>query len=286
MIQRESSSHRFVPLSSLAAIVLWLLAGISAVVLGGRAVAGAFDEPVHGLIPCIATSIGLASSLIAWQLYVRITVSVTPMQRLLIGLFSLVPTAVIGFSTALQSSPVSLGVTTGLLLIGLVVVVVCEAMRIDVGQTNMSQSVTPIASSVSAFDVPADEAPLFPEEPSPIPTEDTDRWNSEPGQSNLIQRITRSREADGSEMIEATLAATFAAGAKEVAIHFPIHPVLSGTLHVECEPLDDSEVTVAVTTVQLYGIRIEMKRSKGFNEALTVPVGIAVTASSAVANVA
>jgi hypothetical protein len=90
-----------------------------------------------------------------------------------------------------------------------------------------------------------------------------------------VQQFVRRQTSDGCEQIEAVLLAHFAPGERETVVHLPIHPNLKGSPHVECEPLDGSPVSTTVTTVQPYGIRIEVKRTAPTDE-LTVPLGVEI----------
>ncbi len=279
MSQSEQTTDPTLDLRRLTAIGLWLLTGIAAVVFGCRAVVGAFDAPISPVLPFLTTSSAMLACTCAWRMHALATASHTAMQRLSSGLLSLVPVAVIGFSTSVHAAPLALGITTGLLLIGLVAVVTFEVLRIDV----------------------TDQMPIGVEEHSAVPLRpaaaeeslDLPHLMSEPGtmndasdSGNIVQRITRRRNDDGSELIEAELRATFAVGEKETAIHLPIHPVLTGTPLVECEPLDESDVTVSVPLIQPYGIRIEVKRTERLQERLTVSVGVAVMTGRVIADVA
>ena len=283
MSQWESLLARFAPFVVPTAVMLWGLTAMAALLLCARAVAGAFDEPVNGLIPCLTATVALVATLGAWQLCTRAADSLTPMQRLGIGLSSLASPCVIGYSTSVQASPMSLGVTTGVLLIGLVVVIFDASMRVSIEMTalpvgNSNSDATPMGtmpmSQLTAEErrEPADEIVDQSERPADL--------------SHFTQRLMRTRDTEGGETIEATLDAVCGVGEKVVALHLPIHPVLTGTLEVECEPLDDSDVTVAITTVQPYGIRIEVRRSSRLDEELTVPVGISIIASGLFVNVA
>src|SRR5690606_35636617 len=102
----------------------------------------------------------------------------------------------------------------------------------------------------------------------------------------IVQQITRRREHDGSERIDAVLRATFGPDERETVLHLPIHPALVRTPYVECEPLDDSPVSMEVTETRPYGVRIEIKRLTGTGQSLSVPIGIEISAVAAVSNVA
>ncbi|MEZ6052744.1 MAG: hypothetical protein R3C02_15365 [Planctomycetaceae bacterium] len=187
----------------------------------------------------------------------------------------------------MHASPISLGVTSGILLIGLVVVIFDAAMRVSIEMTELTEATS--ASTSTSCTSPMDAmsiSRLAGEERREAADMFVDHSERPADLSHFTQRLMRTRDTEGGETIEATLDAVFGIGEKVVALHLPIHPVLTGTLEVECEPLDDSDVTVAITTVQPYGIRIEVRRSSRLDEELTVPVGISIIASGLIANVA
>lgn len=266
-----------------AALILRTLTGVAAVVLAARAIAGAFDLRVHAVIPCLSTVTALLASLSAWHLHESSVAESSPQRRLLRGFLSLVPAAVIGFSVSVNASPVALGITTGLLSIGLVTVVVAEAMRSDAQTAQSIDSRTDGQVDESAIE----HARNGPEAHALAETSTfAETLMEHDSSANVEQRIVRRHNSDGTESIEAELVAVFAAGERETAVHLPIHPVVAGIPVVECEPLDASDVTVTVSTVQPYGVRLQVKRNGTFNEALKVPIGIAVQLSGNMSDVA
>lgn len=281
-LNNEATPVRIAP-RQWVAIILWTLSVIAAAVLGGRALAGAFDATVSAIVPCVATATTLLMSLLAWHLHVTLTVSSTPMRRLLVGFLSLMPVAVIGFATSVPASPVALGITTGLLLIGIVMLVVSEAV-----QSGMDSSIGVVDVGISRTDEASGEdraamAGFEAGQQSAAPAEGLDVGNED----DLVeQRIVREHSEDGREWIEAELIATFNVGEKETAVHLPIHPALSGTPVVECEPLDASDVSAAVSVVHPYGVRVQVRRNGTLNEPMRVPIGIAVSFADNMANVA
>ena len=263
--------------------MLWTLTGIAAVVLAARAFAGAFDARVHAVIPCLTTVTALQASLWAWHLHQSQLTATSPEQRLLRGFLSLIPAAVIGFSASVNASPIALGITTGLLSIGLVTLVVVEVIRSNLQTVRSIETRAVIQGDELAIEpVCANSEVGSPEELSTMVETPIENDSTE----NVAQRIIRRHNNDGSEAIEAELLVEFAAGERETSVHLPIHPVYPGMPVVECEPLDASDVTVTVSTVQPYGVRLQVKRNGTFNEPLKVPIGIAVHCSGNMSDVA
>ncbi len=275
-----------------AAVGLWSLTGLMALVLAGRASVGAFDASVGALMPCLATGFATIGSLGAWGLFGRAQDRCPSNRsrfgrRLAIGLASLTAPALVAWATTVSASPLAPGLVTGILVLGLTVVVVGEGVRIVPLAEPASGTVAAAAASAAASD-----PSLSPRVGHSI-VEPVVRGNGtdnppdlESEESEVVQQCSRRREPDGTERIEAVLFATFAPGERETALHLPIHPVLRTIPQVECEPLDGAEVTTTVTAAHPYGVRVEVRRSSPFVDALSVPVGIEIVATGPAANVA
>jgi hypothetical protein len=238
--------------------------------LASRALAGAFDVPVGAAVPIVTTTIALLGSLAAWWLFQwandrRRGKSLSPGRALGVGLSSLAAPALIGWATTVNASPFAAGIVTGILVLGLTAVVVCEGMRLTPDAPH-SPARPPEKLAPSAVH------PLRP--PAALLSE-----------AGLMQQFVRKQAADGCEQIEAVLLARFAPGERETAVHLPIHPNLQESPHVECEPLDGSPVSATVTTVQPYGIRIELKRTAATDE-LIVPLGVEISAAGSALSLA
>ncbi len=295
-----------------AAVGLWSLTGLMAIVLAGRALAGAFDAPVGALVPGLATGFATLGSLGAWVLFNRSQDRRPSIgsrfgtglgRRLTIGLASLTAPALIAWATTVSASPLAPGLVTGILVLGLTAVVVGEGVRIvplaePVAEPLAGEGTQPVGED-AADDM---AAPIVDPPPLPVagPTtrepvtpgndvldsRDSSSDDSGSDDSDVVQHCSRRREADGTERIEAVLVATFAPGERETALHLPIHPLLCAGPQVECEPLDDSDVTATVTAAHPYGVRVEVRRTSPFDDGLSVPVGIEIVAVGPAVNVA
>ena len=92
--------------------------------------------------------------------------------------------------------------------------------------------------------------------------------------NNDSNRIERTKNADGSEMVEGVMKVRFDKGQKRANLHIPFSPPLPGMPEVECECVDDSTLRLKVPVRQSYGIRIEARRTDA-DEALEADVGFA-----------
>lgn len=303
MIDRPDTLDR----GAAIAIGLWAVVGSAAVVLLGRALSGAFDRPIGPAVPFLATGVSLGLSVTAWHLFHARGQRGDVARRLVDGLFAILPASLIGYSTAVQASPSTLAAVTGLLVLGLVVLVAREGTRSH-GHTAIAQTGTPSnestehhrASTTSGLrdgnDPPGDDAIDTADTTDDEPVEDA-RVEAATGVNSLnelaeeqgglpVQQVIRRRTADGDEEIEALLHAVFSVGERQVALHLPIHPVLRATPDVECEPVDDTPISLRVAEVRPYGVRIEVQRSEGLDTAAQIPVSVlirAVAASSSAA---
>jgi hypothetical protein len=170
--------------------------------------------------------------------------------------------ASIGWATTVNSSPLALGVVVGLLVWGITAIIVCEGMRVSRGFQTLQ-------ASANAFT-------WLEERDSPSPAGHAAPGGTPLLEPSTVQQLTRRQESDGSERIEAVLWARFDAGESESVLHLPIHPLLGAAPHVECEPLDESPVSAAVTAALPYGVRIEVKRPSGIEQCLCVPIGVEI----------
>lgn len=78
---------------------------------------------------------------------------------------------------------------------------------------------------------------------------------------------------DGCDVIEGNIQVVIEAGRKLGVAHLPIVPAFSETPEFECEPLDESDVSIRTTAIHSYGIRIEVTRKGDCSEAMNVEIG-------------
>lgn len=86
---------------------------------------------------------------------------------------------------------------------------------------------------------------------------------------------------DEGESAEGGCRAEFEAGQKLATIHLSFSPAFSVAPELECEPLDDSDVTIKVAAMQAYGVRLEVTRKGDCESPECVPVSWFAFAESA-----
>lgn len=91
------------------------------------------------------------------------------------------------------------------------------------------------------------------------------------------QWMTRSIQVDR-EVIEGGCRIDFSAGQKQAVLHLPFTPALSGTPEFECEAIDGSDVRFRITARLPYGIRLEIARSSGLEQCVSVELGYSASA--------
>ncbi|MEZ6126910.1 MAG: hypothetical protein R3C49_27650 [Planctomycetaceae bacterium] len=87
-------------------------------------------------------------------------------------------------------------------------------------------------------------------------------------------QIQRTREPDGSELIEGVMKVHFDKGQKRANIHVPFSPPLAGLPEVECECVGNEDLRLKVPVRQSYGIRIEARRTQT-DQPLDAEIGFA-----------
>lgn len=100
------------------------------------------------------------------------------------------------------------------------------------------------------------------------PTEEAE-WQS----SSLTQRLTYERTDAGGLAIEGWLRADFQPQQRIAAVHVAFCPPLTGSPHVEAEPLDGPDCTVRPTLVLPWGVRWEIKLDVAATEPQYVILG-------------
>jgi hypothetical protein len=287
-----------IDLSRLISLAVWSALGLIAVVLISRSAAGAFTRPLTPIIPGLIGAAALALALAAWWWDDRLRRDANAYDRSVRGLMALLPALAIGITTSGGASA-AIGVLLGLGLISAAAVLAVSweldpRLALPRSQQPADNLPRPLwgervgvrgAERIEAPDglepvadpvIPAQErvacGPDSAADPQP------DSAFSDPGVS---QHITRRNTPDGLDCLEALLRISFSAGEREAIVHLPLHPPLAGPPEVECEPLDDADLTFKVTTAQPYGVRIEVRRGSGYDEACTFAVGVALHARQA-----
>lgn len=257
--------------STVVALSLWAVVGSVSMVLVGRSMAGTFDAPVSPAVPALATLVVLVMSLRAWTLFYSDQRRADAGRRLLDGLFAVVPAGLTGFATSINATPIALAAVSSLLICGLVWVAAWEGIRLS--RTRQHSETATIRDVADAIDDAEDVTTTIPPAHQPVVVAERDDASTP-----IQQHMSRRTLPTGGEEIEAVLIARFEAGQRQTAVHLPIHPVLPTLPSVECEPLDESVVTVRPTAIHGYGVRIEVKRTESI--AVTdVPIGVLLSTS-------
>lgn len=96
----------------------------------------------------------------------------------------------------------------------------------------------------------------------------------EPVGENVFQQITRSREGE-LERISAQLRLAFSVGQRVAVTHLAFCPPLAEVPELEAEVTDGPDASVALTNVQTFGLRLEVKLPEPMDEPCSVTVDVA-----------
>lgn len=112
-------------------------------------------------------------------------------------------------------------------------------------------------ASVAAPSVPAAAAAAAAVERSELTVEP---------EGDIFQELTRTRSADGSETLSATVRIDFPVGDRLQVVHLAFCPPLGRMPQLEVEQQDGAEVELRTTTVQTFGARIEARLTAASDE--------------------
>ncbi len=292
-------------LQTVAALSLW--GGLGMLTLGALARRGAdsFASNEFGVV--LTVFIATLTSLGAWSLFHWSKRRGDTARRMLDGLLSLVPPAVLGVTLATGSSAFTLCLIVLFLALGGVFILMGELVQLgslqrslggQASESNPPSSANDAGRSVSSSSqsVERNRDPLragrssHPHDVHPHETgraaPPMDHVAEAVWPSGLLQRVIRSQDESGAEHIEAVVVACFAAGERDTVIHLPLHPPLPGTPVCETEPLGDVPVDIQVNTARPYGVRLDVRRLGDTSASARVPVGLQMTAVEASANAA
>jgi hypothetical protein len=82
----------------------------------------------------------------------------------------------------------------------------------------------------------------------------------------VVQQLTRSRAADGSEEIAGWLRAAFASGQRTTSVHVAFCPPLASAPELSVEQIDGPEARVKAAQVLAYGARLDLKLATAYDE--------------------
>lgn len=127
------------------------------------------------------------------------------------------------------------------------------------------------------FDKPAATASPLSATPPPAADAEDKLWRFDDAETqgphfvagNVSQQLTRAREAT-TEVVYGYLRADFAAGERHQTVHVAFCPPLAQIPEVEICQVEGPEVSVKTTLVEAHGARVELRRSGGLDEAVSV----------------
>ncbi|MCC9605850.1 hypothetical protein LOC68_20865 [Blastopirellula sp. JC732] len=96
---------------------------------------------------------------------------------------------------------------------------------------------------------------------------------------NVSQQLTRAREAT-TEVVYGYLRADFAVGERHQTLHVAFCPPLASAPEMEICQVEGPEVSVKTTLVEAHGARVELRRSGGLDEAVSVVLELHAAAES------
>jgi hypothetical protein len=97
---------------------------------------------------------------------------------------------------------------------------------------------------------------------------------------HVLQQITRTRNADGTEAIRATLVGEFNTGERQTTLHIAFCPPFERLPEVEANLNDDLDATVKLTQVLQNGAQIEVRLAEPAEELLHVGIELFATDAS------
>lgn len=258
---------------------MWLVA----IVLLCRAAGGAVRDVPPPIAACCLSALSFGIGLCAWHLDTQRNRTAAPRDHIAGGLGCIAAPLIIGLILAGGSAFV-IGLTFAFAFLSAAWVIAATALPRDAAA--VEPAVTPEAGGLRV------ELPFVVQSrdgevnelvgPSVNGACDDDRgpecaWDDRA----VSQRIVRRMGVDAGESIEALLRVPFRSGERESVIQLPIHPPLSGPPQVECEPLDDAEVSIQVTAARTFGVRIEVRRPPPFDQPSEVAVGVTIRVDGA-----
>jgi hypothetical protein len=283
MTTQSTGCDREVDGARLAALgfasTLWLVA----IVLLCRAAGGAVREAPPPIVACCLSALSFAIGLCAWQLDMRRNRTAAVRDLIASGLGGIAAPLIIGLTLA-GGSALVIGLTIALAFLSAAWVLAATALPGDA--MDVESDVTPEAGGMLG------ELPLVAQtRETEVPEEAEPPANGACGDDRgpecalddpeVSQQIVRRMGVDAGESIEALLRVPFRSGERESVMHLPIHPPLSAPPQVECEPLDDADVSIQVTAARRFGVRIEVRRPPPCELPAEVAVGVTIRVDGA-----
>jgi hypothetical protein len=196
-----------------------------AIVFVSRRLAGGFVQPLSGpaLIAAAAAIAALAPA--TWVTLGRAS------KRFVLIAATIAPVALLAALTTADSAPAAVAIAWFTLIVG-------EAASWHVARRRPPRTIHHALKSereATASDA-EDEVP-----------------------ENVLQQLSRLREADGGESLHALAVAEIAAGDRQAVLHLAFCPPLESPPELTAHALDADDADVRITTAETYGARLEVR---------------------------
>lgn len=243
------------------ALGIWTALGAVAVVLIGRAASGELHVAIGPWTACALTTLAVALSLYAWWQDHLGRTGDEAFACALRGMASLGPPGVIGL-ILVQDSAAAL---TYLLGLGVVAAVgVSDRALMSRGRSAAPVDQRPVGagSNQGRGGATSIDAEASSELAGPFSVPDLESAGESPAAFDdpATSQVLSRRQTEAGESLEVLMRIRFESGEREVALHIPIWPSLGADPDVECEPLDNGDIELRVTSARSYGVRIEARR--------------------------
>jgi hypothetical protein len=93
-----------------------------------------------------------------------------------------------------------------------------------------------------------------------------------PTDEMVLQQMTRSKTAEGLDRLDGTFCVEFPAEAMTATVHIPFCPAFENVPKVQVFPVDATEVNLRITSIKMFGMRVDVKRSDAETNSLRFAV--------------
>ena len=234
---------------------LWTGLIVIAAVSSSRRMSGQFSQALSNLETCFAVTLAVVTSLLAYVLYWSRGRSHRESQPLiLVGVVTLVPPFALGLALQPNPSTVAISYLASLFFIAGMAIFAMGEMIVTPSQPKSSDS----HPTFSAQNGPL---PLHSSQPEEINNPDGFRSELHPQDNPLVtQWLKRSVSDSYQEQIEGEILVALSTGQKLAIVHVPFVPPLVARPQIECRGDNNVHVRFKVASINLYGIRIEIRR--------------------------
>jgi hypothetical protein len=96
--------------------------------------------------------------------------------------------------------------------------------------------------------------------------------NQEEQDNDILHRMSRSKQQDGTEIMAGMARLIIPAGIKTETVHLSFCPAFKEMPSIECETISELSVKVRVAEIRKYGARLEIRRSENIEEECPVEI--------------